>query len=93
MPTTTTITVASAAMNIVKAMGKWMKWSEAINGLPNGWVPLDLLDMTEEEINASLEASIIDVYDDQGCAIVWFLEQDELIIFARASAQISINRD
>ena len=69
---TTATTLTTTTLNIIKAMRKWQKWSDAINGSPDGWVPLQLLGMSEQEVDALYEAKVIDVLDDGGVLICKF---------------------
>ena len=69
---TTATTLTTTTLNIIKAMRKWQKWSDAINGTPDGWVPLQLLGMSEQEVDALYEAKVIDVLDDGGVLICKF---------------------
>ena len=74
---TTTTTTTTATLNIIKALPRWVQSSLEINGTPDGWVPLDLLGMTEEEVHASYEANIIDIQDDTAR----FVEENVITIY------------
>lgn len=71
------MTTTTTTLNIIKALPRWVFWSLDINGNPDGWVPVDCLELTAEEIDIAYEANIIDVDDDEAR----FLEENVITIY------------
>ena len=72
-----TTTTATATLNIIKALPRWVQSSLEINGTPDGWVPLDLLNLSADEIYLASEANIIDIDD----TVVRFVEENAITIY------------
>lgn len=72
-----TTTTATATLNIIKALPRWVQSSLEINGTPDGWVPLDLLNLSADEIHIAYEANIIDIDD----TVVRFVEENAITIY------------
>jgi len=72
-----TTTTATATLNIIKALPRWVQSSLEINGTPDGWVPLDLLNLSADEIYIASEANIIDIDD----TVVRFVEENAITIY------------
>ena len=73
---TTATTLTTATLNIIKALPRWVQLSLKINGTPDGWVPLDLLNLSADEIHIAYEANIIDIDD----TVVRFVEENVITI-------------
>ena len=72
-----TTTTATATLNIIKALPRWVQSSLEINGTPDGWVPLDHLNLSADEIYIASEANIIDIDD----TVVRFVEENAITIY------------
>ena len=58
---TTATTTATATINIISALPKWVQSSLEINGTPDGWVPCHCLGLTIDDLTVAYEANIIDI--------------------------------
>ena len=74
----TTATTLTTTLNIIKALPRWVQLSLKINGTPDGWVPLDHLNLSADEIYIASEANIIDIDDD---TVVRFVEENVITIY------------
>ena len=74
----TTATPLTTTLNIIKALPRWVQLSLKINGTPDGWVPLDHLNLSADEIHIAYEANIIDIDDD---TVVRFVEENVITIY------------
>ena len=72
-----TTTTATTTLNIIKALPRWVQSSLEVNGTPDGWVPLDLLNLSADEIYVASEANIIDIDD----TVVRFVEENAITIY------------
>lgn len=74
---TTATTLTTTTLNIIKALPRWVQSSLEVNGTPDGWVPLDLLNLSADEIHIAYEANIIDIDD----TVVRFVEENAITIY------------
>ena len=74
---TTATTLTTTTLNIIKALPRWVQSSLEVNGTPDGWVPLDLLNLSADEIYIASEANIIDIDD----TVVRFVEENAITIY------------
>ena len=76
-------TTATATINIISALPKWVKASLELNGIPDGWVPANCLGLTIEDQTVAYYANIIDTKHGLHSTIseIRFVEENVITIY------------